>query len=165
MFFLGGQINCSTTIHNQSDILKMLAMSGNVTDEKEAAIIEARKSSRSRRRFLGFRSNKIKVQQRAGMEKGLVEKIEVEKMNLQKKIDVFYTAYSKVRPIPTMCVGPELTLHGSSLSTTPPFSSRFTPKASSTHFSLLEWSVASVMERTWLARMFSYSWLVIAIET
>ena len=99
VFFLGGQINCSTTIHNQSDILKILAISADVTDEKELPpLLNARKDSRSSRLFSAFRGNRVNVQQKSGMEGGMLEKIEVEKMNLQKQMDVFYTAYSKVRP-------------------------------------------------------------------
>ena len=60
----------------------MLTISGDVIDKKEIANNEARKSSRSHRPFLGFRNNKTKVQQRASIEEGLVEKIKVEKMNL-----------------------------------------------------------------------------------
>ena len=99
VFFLGGQINCSTTIHNQSDILKILAMSADVADEKDGAVNDARKNSRSSRLFSAFRSNRVNVQQRAGMEGGMLEKIEVEKMNLQRQMDVFYTAYSKARTL------------------------------------------------------------------
>jgi phototropin len=95
VFFLGGQINCSTTIHSQSDILKILAMSTDVEEEKD--LPPTIKNTRSSRLFSAFRGSKVNVQVKAGMESGLVEKIEAEKLNLQKQMDVFYTAYSKVR--------------------------------------------------------------------
>ena len=97
VFFLGGQINCSTTIHSQSHILKILAMTGDTTEEKELpATAKKNDTSRSSRLFSAFRGNRVNVQQRSGMEGNMLEKIEVEKMNLQKQMDVFYTAYSKV---------------------------------------------------------------------
>ena len=142
VFFLGGQINCSTTIHNQSDILKILAMSADVADEKETTIANARKDSMSSRLFSAFRGNRVNVQQRSGMEGGMLEKIEVEKMNLQKQMDVFYTAYSKVSlPGPMKCR--KLTLDSSLSSTTLPSSSAFTHKASSIPSILLEQCLAA----------------------
>lgn len=36
-FFIGGQINCSTTIRSNTDVLKILSMSDNPEDDKEAA--------------------------------------------------------------------------------------------------------------------------------
>lgn len=34
-FFLGGQINCSTTVHSTSDVLRILAQSSNVDEDTE----------------------------------------------------------------------------------------------------------------------------------
>ncbi len=131
VFFLGGQINCSTTIHSQSDILKVLAMSSDVADEKELPATNARKNdSRSSRLFSAFRGNRVNVQQRSGMEGDMLEKIEVEKMNLQKQMDVFYTAYSKVSP-PHLSFNPmlNLTIDSSWWLTTQLSSSRSTLRA------------------------------------
>lgn len=36
-FFIGGQINCSTTIRSNTDVLKILSMSDDPEDDKEAA--------------------------------------------------------------------------------------------------------------------------------
>ena len=36
-FFIGGQINCSTTIRSNTDVLKILSMSDDLEDDKEAA--------------------------------------------------------------------------------------------------------------------------------
>ena len=35
-FFIGGQINCSTTIRSNTDVLKILSMSDEPEDDKEA---------------------------------------------------------------------------------------------------------------------------------
>lgn len=97
VFFLGGQINCSTTIHNQSDMLKVLAMSTDVEEDKDINPPTIGKNTRSSRLFSAFRGNRVNVAPKAGMESTLVERIETEKMNLQRQMNVFYTAYSKVR--------------------------------------------------------------------
>lgn len=97
VFFLGGQINCSTTIHSQSDILRILAMSEDVEEEQPAPAQETQKStSRYTRLFAGFKSksNAVVPKSTPGMETGLLDRIE--KMNLRKQMDTFYTAYSKV---------------------------------------------------------------------
>ena len=99
VFFLGGQINCSTTIHSQSDVLKILAQA-NDTDEgaAEAAMSPEpqKNTSRASKFFSSFRSkSNYEPPRQAGMEDGLLNKIE--KMNLRKQMDLFYTAYSKVR--------------------------------------------------------------------
>ena len=97
VFFLGGQINCSTTIHNASDVLKILSQT-NDTDEhaaEAAAATERPKYTSRTSKFLSSlrgRSNP-EPPRPAGMEDRLLNKIE--KMNLRKQMDLFYTAYSK----------------------------------------------------------------------
>lgn len=100
VFFLGGQINCSTTVHNASDVLRILAMS-NDTDEKAAEDVlspppeQQRQQSRTSKFLSSFRNKPAaEPHQQPGMEGGLLTKIE--KMNLRKQMDTFYTAYSKV---------------------------------------------------------------------
>ncbi|KIW66816.1 hypothetical protein PV04_06110 [Phialophora macrospora] len=98
VFFLGGQINCSTTIHSTSDVLKVLAQT-NETDKNPVDGLmspEASKNSSSlRTKFKNpFRSKTmLEPHRQPGMEDGLLNKIE--KMNLRKQMDAFYSAYSK----------------------------------------------------------------------
>lgn len=106
-FFIGGQINCSTTIRNNTDVLKILSMSHESEDDKESA--KSIRDTKQKRSFLGFtRKESIsqiptstkRVEIRAdGMEQGLLKQIE--KMNFRTQMEIFYTAYSKVRPYVT----------------------------------------------------------------
>ena len=100
VFFLGGQINCSTTIHNATDVLKILSQTGD-TDEHAVQGVMApevpKPTSRTSRFLSSFRTkSQAEPSRQAGMEDRLLNKIE--KMNLRKQMDTFYTAYSKVRP-------------------------------------------------------------------
>jgi hypothetical protein len=98
-FFLGGQINCSTTIHSCSDILRVLSTPQDI-DEDNIGAIAAPTTTTGRNGWLkAFRSamngeTKPTAPKQAGMETVLLNRIE--KMNLKKQMDVFYTAYSKV---------------------------------------------------------------------
>ncbi|KAK5062497.1 hypothetical protein LTR84_004570 [Exophiala bonariae] len=100
VFFLGGQINCSTTVHNQSDVLRILAMS-NDTDEKAVDGVLApeiqKTPSRASKFLANFRSKSgtVEAHRMPGMEDKLLNKMETEKMNLRRQMDTFYTAYSK----------------------------------------------------------------------
>ncbi len=101
-FFLGGQINCSTTIRSNTDVLKILSMSDDPEDDQEAA--RSLQDAKPKRSFFGFTrkdsSNQLpqstkRVEVRGdGMEQGLLKQIE--KMNFRTQMEVFYTAYSKV---------------------------------------------------------------------
>lgn len=101
VFFLGGQINCSTTIHSQSDVLRILAMS-NDTDEKAVDGVLAHEPhkipSRTSKFLATFRSKSgvVEAHRTPGMENNLLNKMETEKMNLRRQMDTFYSAYSKV---------------------------------------------------------------------
>lgn len=101
-FFIGGQINCSTTIRSNTDVLKILSMSDDPEDDKESA--KSVMDIKQKRSFFGF-SRKENVPQLPqstkrvevrgdGMEQGLLKRIE--KMNFRTQMEVFYTAYSKV---------------------------------------------------------------------
>lgn len=108
LFFLGGQINCSTTIHNASDVLRILAQSSEPQSEQQA---EARtpsplavKPSRSRTfmKSLPFRmtSTRNSVQARApGMEDSLLN--QMGDKSLKDQMSSFYTAYSNVSAFST----------------------------------------------------------------
>lgn len=106
-FFLGGQINCSTTIHSCSDILRLLSMS----DDSEAVDDPYLASSAASTRggtsplnafFRAFRSHKnsdkFPDSRDAGMEQNLLTKIE--RMNFKEQMEMFYTAYSKFLVLP-----------------------------------------------------------------
>lgn len=100
VFFLGGQINVSTTIHNQSDVLRILAMSEDVEEEHPVQVQETLKPNSRYSRFLApFKSklNTVVPKATPGMETGLLDRID--KMNLRNQMDTFYTAYSKVRAL------------------------------------------------------------------
>lgn len=98
-FFLGGQINCSTTIHNCSDILRLLSIGedSNVVDDPYLAAATTPKpgSSGLSALFKTFRSkNNDKYSDiPAGMEQNLINKIE--RLDFKEQMEMFYTAYSK----------------------------------------------------------------------
>ena len=98
-FFIGGQINCSTTIHSNSDVLRILATSNEPEDDKPVnTSIPPPRASTGRKGFLSaFRSSssrRITQAQEAGMEQGLLNRIE--RLDLKTQMNAFYTAYSKV---------------------------------------------------------------------
>ena len=111
VFFLGGQINCSTTIHSCTDILKILSINDDEQDRLEELAnckppsIRSRESkpeARSRSAFFkSFRkynppagATKIRVRDEAGMEPELLSRLE--KLSFRTQVEAFYTAYSKV---------------------------------------------------------------------
>ena len=93
VFFLGGQVNCSTTINSTSDVLRILAQS----KEEEVSAAEyppafTLKQRRSTSIFEKFRPGKT-VQARApGMENVLLNRME--DMSAHSQMASFYTAYS-----------------------------------------------------------------------
>lgn len=107
-FFLGGQINCSTTVHSYTDILRILSISDDPNEDAEGSPVPPKtaRSLKSRRnRFKSFWNlngkEKLDVRE-TGMEAGLLKRIE--KMSLGTQMKIFYTAYSKVDPTPFRCV-------------------------------------------------------------
>ncbi|KAK2044222.1 hypothetical protein LZ31DRAFT_619609 [Colletotrichum somersetense] len=102
-FFLGGQINCSTTIHSNADIMKVLSSSSN--DDIEAAAkkppVLYRSSSAPSARKAFLKALGVKVDDNGpsnaaidpGMESKLLHKLEGRDLDSQMK--EFYTAYSK----------------------------------------------------------------------
>ncbi|KXL45708.1 hypothetical protein M433DRAFT_58278 [Acidomyces richmondensis BFW] len=95
-FFLGGQINCSTTIHTSSDVLRILAQpQTDEEDQMEDTFSQPiTKPARGRTLLSALRGNsRSTIQQRApGMEGNLLCKIE--EMKLKDQMKAFYTAYS-----------------------------------------------------------------------
>lgn len=96
IFFLGGQINCSTTINSTSDVLRILAQSRNEEEDSRTSAVPSKSPpgpSRSIRHPFG--SNRSSIQQRApGMEDGLVDRMA--NMPLTGQFREFYNAYSNV---------------------------------------------------------------------
>ncbi|KAL8822851.1 MAG: hypothetical protein Q9191_006421 [Dirinaria sp. TL-2023a] len=103
-FYIGGQINCSTTIRSNTDVLRILSASDDADDEKDGSPSTSGPKS-SKRSFFGFTkkettpsmptsTKKVEVGREAGMEQGLLKKIE--KMNFRTQMEAFYTAYSKL---------------------------------------------------------------------
>ncbi|KAL9127103.1 MAG: hypothetical protein Q9217_003953 [Psora testacea] len=102
VFFIGGQINCSTTIRSNTDVLRILSMSDEPEDDGEAVTsIPGQKPAR--RRLFGFarkestprlpQSTKNVEVRDTGMEPALLKQIE--KLNFRSQMEQFYTAYSK----------------------------------------------------------------------
>ncbi|KAH9221223.1 hypothetical protein DL95DRAFT_519269 [Leptodontidium sp. 2 PMI_412] len=114
-FFLGGQINCSTTIHSCNDILRVLSINDDELDKLDEIAVGKSKtpsvrsrdgSSRgSKPRSTFFKSwrkynpselpvaSKVKVRDEAGMESELITR--VGKLSFRNQVEAFYTAYSK----------------------------------------------------------------------
>lgn len=121
-YFLGGQINCSTTIHSFTDVLRVLSVNDDELErldildrEREGGIGGERAGSvRSREAsvlkskssfFKGWRKysvrdaakgGKLVVRDEAGMEGELVGRLG--RLTFDTQVEAFYTAYSKVCP-------------------------------------------------------------------
>ncbi|ORY57508.1 uncharacterized protein BCR38DRAFT_354455 [Pseudomassariella vexata] len=101
-FFIGGQVNCSTTIHSNVDVMKVLSTSNTVDLEEDVPSKPATKQSRplpSARKALlrafGVRINdpRTMVLSDVGMEDKVLNRMEGQDFKTQLK--EFYTAYSK----------------------------------------------------------------------
>jgi len=116
-FFLGGQINCSTTIHSCTDILKVLSVNDDELDDIEDGPKLKPRSLRSRlstnnvnqvkKRSAFFKSwrkyapvysdpaaaPRVNIREQAGMEGELINR--AGKLNFRTQVEAFYTAYSK----------------------------------------------------------------------
>ena len=99
-FFLGGQINCSTTIHSCSDILRLLSMSEDpeAVDDPHLATAASKTASSGLhgffKAFLNRNNDKYFDSREAGMEHSLINQIE--RKEFREQMEMFYTAYSKV---------------------------------------------------------------------
>jgi hypothetical protein len=87
-------------------VLRILSMSDDSSDDVDAAI-SVHSTKPAKRRFFGFTrkestpqlptsTKRVEVGKDAGMESGLLKKIE--KMNFRTQMEAFYTAYSKATP-------------------------------------------------------------------
>lgn len=110
-FFLGGQINCSTTVHSCTDILKILSLNDEGVAERVDMDRDSFRPSSSKQgstappmktRSSFFKSVKVqkapvkvKVRSETGMEGELIDR--VGKLDFRAQVEAFYTAYSKVR--------------------------------------------------------------------
>ncbi|OLN86170.1 Blue-light-activated histidine kinase 1-like protein 4 [Colletotrichum chlorophyti] len=104
-FFLGGQINCSTTIHSNADVMRVLSTSNkddtqNATKQKAPLLNRASSLPSARKAFLKALGMRVEDQHPyvnvvdPGMESKLLPRLEGQDLDAQKK--EFYTAYSKV---------------------------------------------------------------------
>lgn len=102
-FFIGGQVNCSTTIHSNVDVMRVLSMSSSTEPEDDAKLAPGASQSKpivlpSARKALlkalGVRVDEPKpVLGVAGMERQVLDRMEGQ--NLDGQMKEFYTAYSK----------------------------------------------------------------------
>jgi hypothetical protein len=113
-FFLGGQINCSTTIHTFTDVLKVLSLNDDELDmldsmgQSRAPSVRSQNVKTKSSFFKSWRkySNtaatqpRVVVREEPGMEGELVERLG--KLTFRTQVEAFYTAYSKVSPHPTI---------------------------------------------------------------
>ncbi|KAF9876405.1 blue light receptor [Colletotrichum karsti] len=103
-FFIGGQINCSTTIHSNVDVMRVLSTStqDDTQDETKSKTPPLRREGSvpsARKAFLKALGVRVDdhgpngVAADAGMENKLLQRMEGQGLNAQMK--EFYTAYSK----------------------------------------------------------------------
>ncbi|PQE28910.1 hypothetical protein CJF30_00003944 [Rutstroemia sp. NJR-2017a BBW] len=106
-FFLGGQINCSTTIHSRTDVLRILSMNDDDTESviestQRTASVKSRESMKDVyvypkssffKSFKKYKATPLLVKDEAGMENELIDKLG--KLQFNKQVEAFYTAYSK----------------------------------------------------------------------
>lgn len=95
-FFLGGQINVSTTVHNASDILRVLSC--NAEDEEPDSSLAPLSPVMKPRRYgllgsFGRSKSRTHVQQVPGMENRLLQ--DLDNIPSKEHKDAFYSAYSK----------------------------------------------------------------------
>lgn len=107
-FFLGGQINCSTTIHSCNDILRVLSLNDDELDKidevskkkppslrtRDSSNIVPRVKSSFFKSFRKYKAPSVVVKNEAGQEPDLINRIG--KMSFTTQVEAFYTAYSKV---------------------------------------------------------------------
>lgn len=105
-FFIGGQVNCSTTIHSNVDVMKVLSISSAEPEQeneslKTAAPVQPIRPS-ARKTFLkslGLMRGEghlppLPANMDAGMEENVLDRMEGRDLSTQMK--EFYTAYSRV---------------------------------------------------------------------
>jgi hypothetical protein len=104
-FFLGGQVNCSTTIHNNTDVMRVLSASGTSEETEDAQAQEPKapqKQAKGGARRALLRAFGVKVaddrHQTPGADTGMESAVlsRMEGQDLAAQMREFYTAYSKV---------------------------------------------------------------------
>jgi PAS domain S-box-containing protein len=120
-FFLGGQVNCSTTIHSCTDILRILSVNdedisspgsrdGSVLSKgstHHSSITGSKPRSAFSKHWRREPEEKVEVLEEAGLEGDLLSK--VGRMDFKSQVEAFYTAYSKVNPHPPNPPPPPIT--------------------------------------------------------
>lgn len=122
-FFLGGQIDCSTTVHGKPDVMRILKLDGRRSFESARGNLAVEDTSnltatsprehmkRHRSMFKSTSSVATQVRQGPGMENDLIGRLG--NMNLETQMQMFQTAYSKVSfsvyppaqfQVPDMCM-------------------------------------------------------------
>ncbi|KAI1875340.1 hypothetical protein JX265_004398 [Neoarthrinium moseri] len=103
-FFIGGQVNCSTTIHTNADLLKVMSLSASneIGDEEISGastqvnqkLTTAPSAKKAFLKAFGVRSEEARILPGpSGMEHEVLNRMEGQNLNTQMK--EFYTAYSK----------------------------------------------------------------------
>ncbi|KAJ8070816.1 hypothetical protein OCU04_001177 [Sclerotinia nivalis] len=106
-FFLGGQINCSTTIHSRTDVLRILSLNDEDTESvkegsRKAPSVRSKESNTQSiygkssffKSFKKYNAKAVTIRDEAGMEGELIDRIG--KLQFKTQVEEFYTAYSKV---------------------------------------------------------------------
>lgn len=104
-FFLGGQINCSTTIHSCTDVLRILSVNDDELDEIDAmrqamqspsihGPVKTKSSFFKSYKKYNPQHSRLNIRGEAGMEQELLNR--VGRLNFKVQVEAFYTAYSKV---------------------------------------------------------------------
>lgn len=119
-FFLGAQINCSTTIHSCTDILRILSLpdddddssvsgrrASTIQPDRLERVTSRNSATRPKSRSTFFKSwvglgsetgrDNLNVLDDPGMEGHLTQQFQRTGMGIDGQLEAFYTAYSKVR--------------------------------------------------------------------
>lgn len=111
IYFLGGQIDCSTTIHSCTDVLRILSINDEILHERPSSnrgrpALSRSSSGSGSERSLKHRGSFFKSWKKtsvpevdprrpqSGMERELLDKMA--QYNFKTQVEAFYTAYSKV---------------------------------------------------------------------
>ncbi|APA06158.1 hypothetical protein sscle_01g009280 [Sclerotinia sclerotiorum 1980 UF-70] len=105
-FFLGGQINCSTTIHSRTDVLRILSLNDEDTESvkegsRKTPSVRSKDSNNQSiygkssffKSFKKYNAKAVTIRDEAGMEGELIDRIG--KLQFKTQVEEFYTAYSK----------------------------------------------------------------------
>lgn len=92
-FFLGGQVNCSTSIHSTNDVLRLLAQTEGDDVKSPQTTGPAKPSKRGTGVLQALRPRRaVAPFKTPGMETALLD--QMEHMNVPNQMSTFYTAYS-----------------------------------------------------------------------